>query len=251
MKNLLLSCLVILALTLGFGCSDDDPASPPSSSGGGSTKADILVLDDDSTGTDLVSILVAAGNAVTMGGSYYDYAGTDFSAYDLVIFLSGYDYGSDLMPGVEQGMKDFVMAGGVLVTTEYMTYSFDAGAYLPLIEDFLPLKYNDAYCDDSDGTCTETYTKNGSHAITAGLPATFVTPTNSTYSLTVVNPTSSSTNIEVLFTGANSGAALGIGQLGTGHTIHWNMGGVYGGTEIWDTNTKRILTNIAEFADAN
>ena len=47
----------------------------------------------------------------------------------------------------------------------------------------------------------------------------------------------------------NPYSALGVGDLGLGHTIHWSMAGVYDGTDIWSTETERILTNIAAFAD--
>ena len=52
----------------------------------------------------------------------------------------------------------------------------------------------------------------------------------------------------MLFTGSASGAALSVGDFGLGNIIHWNMGGAYIGVDIWDTNTQRILTNIAAFA---
>jgi hypothetical protein len=212
--------------------------------GPGSQPGAVLILDDDSTQVSASAILSAAGFDVTQGGHYWDYTGTNFSAYDLVILLDGYDYGNSVPDSVQQGLLDFVSAGGVLLTTEWLTYDDDLSLILPA----LPLAYDGDYCDSGAGTCPETYTKVATHAITAGLPASFVTPADWTYSYTSLNASSTSTNVKVLFTGSTSGDALAIGDRGSGHIIHWNMAGVYGGADIWDSNTQKILTNIADFA---
>ncbi len=195
---------------------------------------------------DVQAILEDAGYTVTLVGLYYDYTGTDFSDYNLVIILYGYDIAAN----VQQALKDFVDAGGVLLTTEWLTYSAvtDDDLNLETLVELLPLAYNDDYCD-SGGSCAETYTKKVDHPITEGLPANFVTPVDWTYSYQVVNTTSVASNIQVLFEGATSGAALGIGDFGAGHSIHWSMAGIYGGSDLWASGTERILTNIAAFAE--
>ena len=38
-------------------------------------------------------------------------------------------------------------------------------------------------------------------------------------------------------------------RLSSGNIVRWNMSGAYIGVNIWDTNTQRILTNIAAFAN--
>jgi hypothetical protein len=209
----------------------------------------ILILDDGGTEVEVQTMLEAAGYTVTMGGLYYEYTGTDFSAYDLVILLYGYDYDYYIEIEVQQGLKDFVAAGGVLLTTEWLTYTGAGESEWETLIDLLPLAYNDAYCDDGDGACPETYTKLVEHPITEGLPATFLTPDDWTYSYQAVNDSSVAGNIQVLFEGSTSGSALGIGDFGQGHSIHWSMAGIYGGEDIWSTETSRVLTNIAAFAD--
>ena len=209
----------------------------------------ILILEDDGSEVGFQRVLVDAGYAVTMGGLYYEYDSADFSGYDLVILLYGYDYGNYIAPEIQQGMKNFVIAGGVLLTTEWLTYEGVGQEEWKTLIDILPLAYNDNYCDYGEGDCSETYTKLVEHPITEGLPETFMTPLDWTYSYQAVNDSSLATNITVLFRGSTSGSALAIGDLGEGHTIHWSMAGVYGGTDIWSTETERILTNIAAFAD--
>lgn len=209
----------------------------------------VLILEDDGSETAVASILTGAGCDVTMGGLYYNYDNTDFSAYDLVIVLYGVDYGYGIDPDVQQALKDFVQAGGVLLTTEWLTYEGTGNTDWDTMIDLLPLAYNDDYCDSGAGECVETYTKLVDHAITEGLPATFSTPDDWVYSFQVVNSTSVASNIQVLFEGSISGAALGIGEFGTGHVLHWSMGGEYDGSDIWSTETSRILTNIADFAE--
>lgn len=209
----------------------------------------ILILEDDGTEDSIQTILADAGYTITMGGNYYDYTSTDFSNWDLVILLYGYDYGYDIELNVQQGLKDFVVTGGVLLTTEWLTYEGIGAEKWETLIDILPLAYNDDYCDDGGGECPETYTKMVDHPITEGLPATFLTPADWTYSFLAANDSTLATDIQVLFQGSNSGNAMGIGRLGLGYTIHWSMAGIYDGTDIWSTETVRILTNIAAFAD--
>lgn len=236
--TLLAAALAACAL-LVLGCGDDDdPAGPEP------TVARIAVLDDDSTQVALIPLLRAAGYDVTSLGNYWLYDGDDFAAYDLVIVLDGYDYGNTMADSVQQGLLDFVAGGGVLLATEWATYADTWSLLLPL----LPLAYDGDYCDYGAGACVDTLSVDVAHALTAGLPATFTTPPDYIYSFCVENTAATSSNVTVLLTGVNAGAALGIADHGQGHIVHWNMAGVYDGTDIWDANTTRILLNIADFA---
>lgn len=239
MRRLTLPAAALAAcLLLAWGCNDDDTTSPPPA------KTQIAILDDDSTETAVADILTAAGHDVTLLGHYWEYTDTDFSAYDLVFLLSGYEYGDDVADTVQQGLLEFVSAGGTLVTTEWITYSDNLALIIPT----LPLAYGDDYCDEGGGACTDTVTVVADHPITAGLPATFTTPPDWTYSSCVVNAGATSTDVTVLLSGQESGPALAIGTYGSGHVLHWNMGGAYAGPDLWDANTSRILTNLAAYA---
>ena len=233
---LMLASLAIMA----NGCGDDDdPVSPPAD-----LKARIAIMHDDSTHVEMTVILQGAGYDVTDLGFYADYVGTDFSAYDLVFMLTGYEYGDVLPDPVQQGLLDFMSGGGTLVTHEWLGYSENNDLLRPV----LPLSYDGDYCDSVDGSCIDTITVDVDHALTQGVAATFTTPPDYTYSFMVVNAAATSTNVMNLMTGDAGGAVLGIGDWGNGHSIHWNWAGCYGGPDIWDVNTTRILLNIADFA---
>jgi hypothetical protein len=232
---LLLAVLVVLT----YGCGDDDPAAPKKD-----TKARIGVMHDDSTHVSMNAILEGAGYTVTDLGLYEDRTGTDFSDFDLVFMLTGYEYGAELPDSVQQGLLDFMDGGGTLVTTEWLGYSENNDLLIPV----LPLSYDDDYCDDGDGACIDTLTVDMDHALTEGLPASFETPPDYTYSFMVVNTAATSTNVMNVLTGSIAGAALGVADWGEGHAIHWNWAGCYEGEDIWDDNTTRILLNIADFA---
>jgi|GEM_PF-3298809 len=237
------SCLTLFVLSsllvFVIGCGDDDPVTPPVGE-----KAVIGIMHDDSTHVSMTAILEGAGYEVTDLGLYEDCTLTDFSAFDLVFMLTGYEYGEVLPDTVQQGMLDFMSDGGTLVTTEWLTYSENND----LLRVVLPLAYNGDYCDDGESACIDTVTVDVDHALTRGVAATFTTPPDYTYSFMIVNDAATSTNVMNLMTGVTGGAMLGVGDLGEGHTIHWNNAGCYEGPDIWNDATTRILLNIADFA---
>jgi len=52
---------------------------------------------------------------------------------------------------------------------------------------------------------------------------------------------------ETIITGSESGDALAVGIYGQGTVIHWNMGGHYGGSDIWSDHVRLLLANIVQF----
>lgn len=104
---------------MGAGCGDDDDPVTPTPE----EKAAIAIMHDDSTQVEMTAILETAGYEVTDLGLYADYHGTDFSGFDLVFMLTGYEYGAVLPDSVQQGLLDFMDGGGTLVTTEWLCYS--------------------------------------------------------------------------------------------------------------------------------
>jgi hypothetical protein len=235
MLKYLARALLVVAFVTAGSCSDSSGPSGP---------AEILILNDGGSEAAIADLLTTAGNNVTQGGYYSDYTGTDFSDYDLVILLNGLDYGEDLQAGVEQALLDYVSAGGTLMVTEWLAYSETQA----LIIAALPLAYQNDYCDQGDGDCNETYTRDANHTITNGVPDSFETPADWSLSFMAVNATSTSTNITVLFTGSIGGPALAVATRGSGRLVQWNMGTEYAGDEIWDANTSKILTNIAQYS---
>lgn len=234
-KIILCSCLtVFLAVLVASGCSSDTPVSSVTP-----LDVKILVLEDDGSQDTLYAILSYPGFVVTQGGPYYDYTGTDFSAYDLVIFLNGIEYLEVMEDSIQQALMDYVTAGGVLLTTEWL---LEEGYHI-ILESFLPVAHDASFEYES-----ETYTKMVDHPITANIPNTFVTNSDWCLSYMTAHPSPLSSNIQVLFEGSTSGPALVIGDLGSGHTIHWAMGLEYIGEDIWSAEVRQIFLNIAFFS---
>ncbi len=83
-------------------------------------QATVLVLDDaDEARHGFAAALIAEGFAVTQGGLYYSYVGTDFSAFDCVLWLEGRNFGNPMQAGVDAALAAYVAAGGGLVRNGY------------------------------------------------------------------------------------------------------------------------------------
>lgn len=235
MKRLIYALpLLLFVYLLAISCSKDKPTQ---SGAGAPTK--VLILEDNGTQDTLQFILDSAGFDVTMGGLYYDYTNTNFSAYDLVILLNGVNYGYDIEDSIQTALINYVNGGGVLLTTEWLLEEGNN----TIIESILPVSYNSLYAYNG-----ETYLKVTSNAITAGVPDSFDTRAGWSAIYMVDNPASLSTNHVVLFNGKASGPALTMGTYGTGRTIHWAMAGQYWEDDIWSPEVRRIFINIANFS---
>ena len=139
----------------------------------------------------------------------------------------------------QQAIRDFVEGGGVLFSIEWISWS---GATNQLINDMLPVRYNGSWSNGG-----ETYYKLTGHPISTALPDTFIVPPDWSYSRTVLD-TAAAKNAMLIFEGSSSGAAVAVGEFGSGLAIHWNMGGHYNGTNIWTPEVRRLLLNIVNYA---
>jgi hypothetical protein len=231
------------AMLLFAACSKDNNPTTPET-GVKNSDIKILVLKDGGTEDTVYSVLSKSGFDVTVGDYYYNFDGKFISNYNLVILLNGVDYNNDISDSTQSRLRNYVRDGGILLTTEWMTWSIANTNHYQIIKDFLPVVYNGSY---SYGT--ETYTKMVDNPITEGLPNSFsVSDTNWNYSNTTLYNNSLSSNLKVLFRGDKSGAALTMGELNKGKTIHWNMAGAYEDNTIWTPEVKKILINIARYS---
>ena len=234
MRKTLLTGLVLLLVAFLFNACSNSVSSKRG-------PAKILVLDDGGTEDSLYVVLDSAGFEVTDGGLYYEYTGTDFSMYDLVILLNGIDYGETIEDSIQQAMKDYVTAGGNLLTIEWL---LEEDNY-DILKSFMPVAYNNDYDYHA-----ETYVKMANHPITAAIPDTFMTYDGwtSIYMTELDDASTECTNRIVLFKGLKSGPAVTMGNLGKGHIIHWAMAGAYRGQNIWSDEVKQIFINIGKFS---
>ncbi|HEX2897839.1 MAG TPA: hypothetical protein VHP63_07310 [candidate division Zixibacteria bacterium] len=238
MKRLLISfSLIALLYLLILGCSDDEPTAPTQPA-----RANVLILDDVGTQDSLLKILDSANFDVTLGGPFWAYTGTNFSAYDLVIILHGVSYSEYIADSIQAALRNYVNGGGVLLTTEWLLY-YNENTYDSILHSIIPVSYNDNY-----EYFPETYLKVTDHAITAGVPDSFDTRTDWTLVYMIDNATSLSTNHQVIYNGKNGGPAITIGTYGAGRSIHWAMAGQYRGADIWSPEVRRIFINIAAFS---
>ncbi len=240
LKKFLIIGAVMLLLA---ACSKDNNPTAPET-GVKNSDIKVLVLKDGGTEDTIYSVLSKAGFDVTVGDFYYNFDGKFISDYNLVILLNGVDYFNDISDSAQLRIRNYVRDGGILLTTEWMTYSIAVSNHYQVLKDFLPVMYNGGYYYG-----TETYTKLVNNPITDGLPTSFsISDTNWSYSYTSLYNNSLSTNLTVLFSGDKSGAALAMGELNKGKTIHWNMAGAYEDNTIWTSEVKKILINIAKYS---
>lgn len=241
----LLTLLAAMSI-IASGCSGDSggptatiqpPPPPPAIE-------PILILGDGRTETMVATILADNGISVRAGGPYWSYDGNGLADVSAVILLTGYDYARQMPTPVQSRIAAFVADGGGLMTIEWLLFNRGIGAGLQdLIADIVPARYNNGF-----RTGSETYTvMDASHPVAQGFAGSFATPgTPWNYSLTTVDPTPSK-SARLIFRGSASGAAVVAGVYGQGRTVHWNMAGEYGGSEIWSDSVRRLLVNIAKF----
>jgi hypothetical protein len=230
---------LLATLTLVVACGDDDPTSPDPTP----DPARVLVLQDDGTETSVMEILTAAGIDADLGPLYYEYGANDLDLYDAVVFLNCVDYGESLPEDVQARYNEFIMAGGGIVTMEWLTYYESGNAVLM---ESLPVIEADDY-----GYDTETYTRLLDHPIAAGLPASFATGDDTTAVdwtwVELIPDTTAAKNVEVIFEGSRSGPVVVAGRHGEGRAVCWGTAGVYNGDDVWTDHTERLLVNIVNW----
>jgi hypothetical protein len=231
--NIIIILFAICFLTIQ--CSNDSTEPEEKES---QKTIDVLVLGDDGTEDSLIAVLSAAGYDVDYAGPYYDYDGNSIEKYKVVIFLNGVEWVEVMSDTTQQIIRDYVATGGVLFSIEWISWS---GATNQIINNILPITYGGWW-----STGSEYYYKMTDHPISEALPDTFLVPANWSYSNVVVDMAPEK-SAQVIFQGSQSGAAIVVGDHGEGKTIHWNMGGHYAGSNIWDEDVKTLFSNCVSF----
>ncbi len=198
----------------------------------------ILILEDGGTEVGVYDILSGADLPVTLAGPYWEFTANRLDGYDVVIFLNGKNYSGRMPAAVQTALRDWVSNGGALLTTEWLMWS---GSVNETTTGILPVTYGGTW-----STGVETYTREAEHPISANLPASFQTRTDWSFSVTRVDPDPVKDAV-VVFSGSRSEDAVVTGRHGSGRVVHWNMGGVWNGTNIWSIEMRTLLVNIAEY----
>jgi hypothetical protein len=215
-----------------IGCKKDS-ANPEEEQ-----KKGVLVLEDEGTQDSLMMILKDAGIEAESAGPYWEYDGDNIDRFKLIIFLNGVEWTEVMSTEVQQKIRTYVINGGVLFSTEWISWS---GATNQVLNDMLPVVYNGWW-----STGVEQYTKMADHFISQSLPVTFDVPPHWSYSAIKLDTTASK-NATLIFQGSLSGAAVVLGDFGMGKVIHWNMGGQYNGNNIWTADVRQLLINIVNY----
>ena len=214
------------------GYSDPDIEAPTIS-------GNILILEDSGTEQGVHSILDEAGfDDVVLGGHYGDFDGENLENFETVIFLNGTHWSSTMDESSQQQLRDWIGDGGGLLSTEWLMWS---GSANETFTSTFPVTYGGSWSRGS-----ETYTRETGHPIAYGLPDSFDTPSDWSYSETVLDDDPAKEAVTV-FSGSSSGAAVAAGRYGDGRIVHWNMGGEYNGSDIWSEHTELLLTNIVAY----
>jgi hypothetical protein len=132
----------------------------------------VLLLGDGEAELEVQPALEAAGHTVTFGGIYYEWDGVspDVNAFDVVVLLDGYDYGSALQSTAATALQSFVAGGCGLILTEWTAYDVCQGYKGAIIGDLLPVTMSD--CGDYGDVDTWSVDL-PTHPLVAGLPASW------------------------------------------------------------------------------
>lgn len=137
--------------------------------------AKVLVLSSENFDQDrkIVQVLEASGHVVTLGSAFSNFnLTTDLRGFETVVMQVNYNYSKGDMPNHGQiYLRNFVNAGGGLVTMGWVRYVRYSWSYFEALDTILPMtKGGNGWRSDS----SITYGQDTADAVlNAGLPASF------------------------------------------------------------------------------
>jgi hypothetical protein len=215
--------------------------------------ANVFVLSSGNAPLDALfqSKLQAAGHTTTLGPQFSEYAGSSLEAYDAVLLLANYNWNRPAMPVQGQAnIYNFVLAGGGLITTEWILWSNGSGngPWAPLEPTFASASTGGTFRTSAQATYAARTTD---PILTAGLPASFTfAPDNfaGTESRLLPKPGAS-----ILFASdyphtQEVGGVVGWG-FGNGRVVNFST--CVGTGQLNDTNFARLLANVVLWSASN
>jgi len=234
-RRALVALLVAGLAVAASGCGKSNPVAPQAAA------KPLLVLGDDSTQDSVMAILAASGIPAAYGGPYYSFDGAGLDQYSAILFLTGKVYSRVVHAEVQRAIRDYVAAGGGLMTIEWLGYSKGRG-YYDLIADIAPVQF----AGDSERGSDFYVIQNRNHPITRGLPPSFATPGDD-WGVSMLGLDLRPQRQAVSIVTGMHGVSVAAGVYGAGRTVHWNMAGHYYGRGVWNANVRRLLANIADY----
>ena len=169
-------------------CIRDSPASA----------ANIYVFSSGNAAIDnaVISTLNSRGHTCTLGVQFYQYTGQSLAAYQTA-YLQANDnwYRGEMSAAGGTALRNWVQAGGRLVTSEWVTYYSGTGDPFAPIASILPLSHTLEYGSDPYATYLQ-YVLDP--ALNAGLPLGFSFPVDDYAGTEIFAPAKTGANIYYL-----------------------------------------------------
>jgi len=195
----------------------------------------VLVIADGGTEADVIPVLTAAGYAVTQVTDDSIYNGTNppLTGFNLVVLLDGPGVTTGMPAAGQTAIKDFVTAGGGMISTEWLAYEI-ANLNYTILAPLIPLTW------DSAGEGVFTWNVMVAHPVTAGVSPSFNVTTTADIG---------TANSGTVLVASGSGAPMVIAkQVGSGRVVHFSCGGNFNGYHPFNVpDMQRMLMNAANW----
>ena len=200
--------------------------------------ANVLLLGDEGSETEVQQALEIAGHNVIYGGLYWEWNGSDPNPvnFDLILYLGGVVYDDTLQESAAMAINTFVENGGVLVLTEWIAY--EGNGKHPIICDLMPVYSPDGNYDEDD---TWTVQDKG-HPLTQNVPDSWYVTAAGWSNVLAKQGTI------VLITGTDDNPLLSYKKVNDGTVLHINHDMAYSGEPI-DANVLKLIVNAADYAN--
>jgi hypothetical protein len=195
----------------------------------------VLVIADGGTEVDVDSLLTSAGYSVTQvtDDSIWDGTNPSPSGFKLVVLLDGPGVTTGMPAGGQTALKNFVAAGGGLISTEWLAYEVANGNYT-LMQELIPLTWREF----AEGVFTWGVVH--AHPVTAGVSPVFNVST--TADLGTANSGT------VLVTSSTGDPMVITKSFGGGNTVHFACAGNYFGHRPFTVpDMQRLFLNAANW----
>lgn len=214
--------------------------------------ANIYVTSSGNVAADsaLETILESFGHDVTIGASYLDFDGTQsLAGIETVYLQTNYNWSQGLLDMPDAGqtvLRNFVLAGGGLVTNEWIIWKTVSHDSFNILQSVFPVMPSVAF---NSATSTTFSLSTANPILNAGLPNSFVVPLES-ISGTETIFTTLQPGAVAYYNSSNSGVAgLVGGTFGAGSVLQFST--VNGQGQVADPNFARLLSNSMEFVAGN
>jgi hypothetical protein len=204
--------------------------------------ANILLLGDDGSETEVQQALESAGHNVTYGGLYWEWDGSNPNPdnFGLIIYLNGVEYYNTLQDSAATAVNNFVARGCGLVLTEWTAYDVYDGDEHSVIDNLMPV-----YTPDQGYDYEDTWTvQNSSHPLTQGVPDSWY-ESEGGWSHVVAKA-----GTVVLITGTDDNPLLSYSNVNGGTVVHINHDMAYSGEPI-NANVLQLIVNAAGYASCS